>query len=53
VRAGTLRPGYAADDDAAFLFEGPELREVVSQRDGAHGWRVTVDGEDRLDARLL
>ena len=31
VRDGVLAPGYAADDDAAFHFEGTELREVVSQ----------------------
>ena len=41
VREGILPPGYAADDDAAFHFEGTELREVVSQRDGARGYRVT------------
>ena len=34
VREGMLAPGYAADDDAAFLFEGTELVEVVSQRGG-------------------
>ncbi len=53
VRDGTLAPGYAADDDAAFHFEGTELREVVSQRDGARGYRVTADGEEPLDTRLL
>ena len=53
VRAGELAPGYAADDDAAFHFEGTELRDVVSQREGARGYRVTADGETPLDARLL
>ena len=53
VRDGVLVPGYAADDDAAFLFQGTELREVVSQREGARGWRVTADGEEALEARLL
>ena len=53
VRDGILPPGYAADDDAAFHFEGPELREVVSQRDGARGYRVTAEGEVPLDVRLL
>jgi dipeptidase E len=45
--------GYAADDDAALLFEGRELREVVTQRDGARGWRVSRDGEEPLGARRL
>ena len=53
VGAGTLPPGYAADDDAALLFEGTSLREVVSQREGARGYHVTADGEAPLDARLL
>jgi peptidase E len=53
VREKVLPPGYAADDDAAFLFQGTELREVVSQREGARGWRVTADGEEALEARLL
>ena len=53
VADGSLPPGYAADDDAAFHFEGTELREVVSQRDGARGYRVTPDGEEPLEARLL
>ena len=53
VRDGVLPPGYAADDDAAFHFEGTELREVVSQREGARGYRIGVDGEQPLDARSL
>ena len=53
VRDGILRPGYAADDDASFHFEGTQLREVVSQREGAHGYRVTAEGEEPLEARLL
>ena len=53
VRDGVLPPGYAADDDAAFHFEGTGLREVVSQREGARGYRIGVDGEQPLDARSL
>lgn len=53
VRDGVLVPGYAADDDAAFHFEGTDLREVVSQRDGARGYRVTAEGEEPIEARLL
>jgi len=53
VRDGALAPGYAADDDAAFCFEGTELHEVVSQREGARGYRVTPDGETPLEVRPL
>ncbi|MGI9110620.1 MAG: Type 1 glutamine amidotransferase-like domain-containing protein [Gaiellaceae bacterium] len=52
VREGMM-PGYAADDDAAFVFVGTELVEVVSQREGARGYRVTAEGEEPLEARLL
>jgi dipeptidase E len=45
--------GYAADDDAALVFDGTELREVVSGREGATGYRVTADGTERLAARAL
>jgi peptidase E len=53
VREGALPPGYAADDDAALRFDGRGLREVVSQREGARGYRVTAEGEEPLEARLL
>jgi dipeptidase E len=53
VRDGTVPPGLAADDDAALLFEGTELREVVSQRDGATAYRITADGAEPLEARQL
>jgi dipeptidase E len=53
VRDGAVPPGLAADDDAALLFEGTELREVVSQREGARAYRVTAGGEEPLEARLL
>ena len=53
MRDRVLAPGYAADDDAAFHFEGTELREVVSQREGGRGYRVTADGELPLEARAL
>lgn len=53
VKDGTAAPGVAADDDAAFVFAGTELVEVVSQREGARGYRVTADGEEPIEARLL
>ena len=51
VREDELAPGYAADDDAAFLFEGTDLVEVVSQREGARGYRVTTGGEEPIEPR--
>jgi peptidase E len=53
VREGGLPPGYAADDDAALHFRGTDLVEVVSQREGARGYHVTVEGEEPLEPRLL
>ena len=53
VRDGALPPGLAADDDAALVFEGTELREAVAQRDGARCHRVEADGETPLETRLL
>jgi dipeptidase E len=45
--------GYAADDDAALHFVGTELREVVTARAGATGYRVEPGTERPLDARSL
>ena len=53
VADGVLPAGLAADDDAAILFEGTEFREVVSQREGARGYRVGIGGEEPLEARAL
>ncbi len=51
--ADGLVPGLAVDDDAAFVFRDGELEEVVTQRAGARGYRVTASGEEALEARLL
>jgi peptidase E len=51
--ADGLAPGIAADDDVGVHFVGTELREVVTSRKGATAYRVTSDGEQALDARLL
>lgn len=48
-----LATGIAADDDVAVHFVGTELREVVTSREGATAYRVSAEGEQRLDARLL
>src|SRR5262249_34514764 len=36
VADGALAPGVACDDDAAALYRGAELAEIVATRDGAH-----------------
>jgi dipeptidase E len=48
-----LPAGIAADDDVGVHFVGTELREVVTSREGATAYRVTPEGEERLQARLL
>ena len=46
-------PGLAADDCVALRFDGTELAEVVSSRAGSRAYRVTPEGEELLEARLL
>jgi hypothetical protein len=43
----------AADDDVALRYEGTELAEVVSAREGAQAYRVEAGGEAVLQARPL
>jgi dipeptidase E len=50
---GVFPPGIAADDDVGVHFVGTELRQVVTSRDGATAYRVTTNGEERLEARVL
>ena len=45
--------GVAADDGVGIHFVGTEIAEVVTCRPGAAAYRVTRDGETRLDAREL
>ena len=51
--ANGFPPGVAIDDCAAVRFEGRELTEVLTTRDGSRAYRVTPDGEKPLEARLL
>ncbi len=46
-------PGYAADDAVGLLFAGTELRETVATKPGSRAYRVSADGEEPLEARLL
>jgi peptidase E len=51
--AGGFPAGVAADDGVALHYEGTELVEVVTCRPGTAAYRVTPEGEERIDARLL
>lgn len=46
-------PGLAADDCVALRFDGPELAEVVSSREGSRAYRVSAEGEEPIEPRLL
>ncbi len=50
---GGFPEGVAADDGVALHYVGTELVEAVTCRPGAAAFRVTRDGEDRIEARLL
>jgi peptidase E len=50
---GGLAEGIAADDGVGLHYVGTELREVVTCRPGATAYRVTRDGEEKLDAKEL
>ncbi|HVU79045.1 MAG TPA: peptidase E [Gaiellaceae bacterium] len=50
---GGLREGIAADDGVGLHYAGTDLAEVVTCRPGAAAYRVTRDGEERLEAREL
>ena len=52
VREG-FPPGLAADDCVALRFDGTELAEVVSVREGAGAYRVSPQGEEPIEARPL
>jgi peptidase E len=45
--------GVAIDDLAAVRFDGTSLTEVVTTREGVGAYRVTLDGEEPLDVRLV
>ena len=45
---GTLKPGYAIDNNAAIYFEGTEVKKVVATRESANAYYVEkVNGEVR------
>jgi dipeptidase E len=53
IAAGTIPPGWAADDGVGMLFRGDRLEDVVSSRPRARALRVAPDGETPVAARRL
>jgi dipeptidase E len=45
--------GIACDDGAAAVYHGSELVEVVADRSGARGYRVSTAGAEPIETRLL
>jgi peptidase E len=45
--------GLAADDCVALRFDGTELAEVASAREGSRAYRVTAEGEEPIEPRAL
>jgi peptidase E len=50
---GGFPEGIAADDGVGLHYVGTDLREIVTCRPGATAYRVTRDGEEKLEAREL
>ena len=50
---GGFPEGVAADDGVAIHYVGTEISEIVTCRPGAAAYRVTRDGEERLDTKEL
>jgi dipeptidase E len=53
IDGGELPAGYAADSGVGLHFAGTELVEVLSDREGATGYRVEPGLESPLPARML
>jgi dipeptidase E len=45
--------GLAAEDCVALRFDGTDLAEIVTAREGARAYRVTAEGEEPLEAQPL
>ncbi len=44
IATGAMQPGWACDNDAGILFDGTEVRRIVSTRAGAAVYHVTAQG---------
>jgi dipeptidase E len=48
-----FREGVAADDGVGIHYLGTQIAEIVTCRPGAAAYRVTAEGEEKLDTREL
>ncbi len=53
VASGRMRPGLAADDGAALVFEGRRFSGAVSSRPGARAWRVERRGRGAVETEIV
>ncbi len=57
IAEGTLKPGYACDNDAGIYFQDNEVRRVVRTREGANVYYVSLVAgqvvEERLEAEMI
>ena len=57
IRSGTLKPGYACDNNAGIYFEDNEVARVVHTREGAKVYYVSMVGgrivEEELPSELI
>jgi hypothetical protein len=44
IGSGQMKPGYACDNDAGIYFEDNTVKRVVSAREGAKAYYVSVVG---------
>ena len=51
--ASGFPPGVAADDGVGLHYVGTELREAVTAHADASGYRVTAEGEEPIEPRVL
>jgi peptidase E len=51
--ASGFPPGVAADDSVGLHYVGRELRGAVSAREGSAAYRVSADGEETIEPRVL
>jgi len=52
IRAGRMQPGYACDNDAGIYFEDDTVKRVVSSREGAGVYYVSVENGEIVERRL-
>jgi dipeptidase E len=52
IAAGELEPGLGLEDQTGALFEGTELLETISARDGADVWEASLDGGEVIETEL-